>query len=347
MGQITGANAKIGLKVASTYGTAVTCGSGDQLDGITLDANENTTAIMVPVIGSGDQMLNNAEKGNFSPSATISGPAGYNTPMNIAVAQMFGGTSFTNMGSYYTHSATWNENMNQKFITLAWQAHSAAAGAVEFPSAVCRRATYTFPRPNDFMNLEVELLGNEYKISGTTNTYSSLSGVTAATTQRVVWQVSDEFLINAQAGGALTSPTDRKELATATLEYSRPQEHEFEAKGSSGNGVPVSTGDYPFMVTLTCTFRTLDDFTFFTAHQAGTEYKASLTQTLSGSNFKYIHNLPRLKIVESPQSALTEGGNNNLTVVFQGMVAATVPTGMINRYPYILIQSSRSTSLLA
>jgi hypothetical protein len=347
MPAITGANAKMAMKVATTYGTAVSCGASDQLSGVTLDANENATAIMVPVIGSGDQMLNTAERGNFSPSATISGPVAYNSPTNVAVAQMFGGASLTNMGSFFTHSITWNDTANQRFLTLAWQAHSATTASVEFPSAVCRRATYTFPRPNDYMGLEVELLGDQYRITGNTNTYATLNNVTEAAAARVVWQVSDEFLINVQSSGALTTGTDRRELASATLEYSRPQEHEYEAKGTAGNGIPVATGEYPFVVTLTCTFRTLDDFTYFTAHQAGTEYKASLTESLSGSNFKYIHNLPRLKILESPQSGLLEGGNNSLTVVFQGLVAPTIPTGMISRYPYLLISNSRSSSFLS
>lgn len=350
MGAITGAQAKIGLKLATTFGTATTCTTGDRLDGVTLDANENATSIQVPVIGSGDLMLNNTDKGNTAPSATISGPAGYSDPKLVAVAQMFGGASFTNMSTYYTHSITFNETANQKYLTLAWQAHSATAGAVEYPSAVCTRAAFNFPVPNDYMGLELDLLGDQYKIASTTNTYSSLDAVTAANSQRIVWQQSDELLINTQSGGALSSPTDRYTVESATLEYSRPQEHRPEAKGSSGNAVPVATGDYPFVVTLTCTFRTLADFTFFTAQQAGTEYKASLTQTgptLGGSNYKIIHNLPRLKIVESPVSGLTEAGNNNLTVVFTGLVASSAPTGMLNRYPYILINSNRSTSLLA
>lgn len=351
MGAITGAQAKIGMKVATTFGTATTCTTGDRLDGITLDPNENATSIQVPVIGSGDLMLNNTDKGNTAPSASISGPAGYNDPKMVAVAQLFGGASFTNMGSgLYTHSVTFNETANQKYLTLAWQAHSASAGAVEFPSAVCTRAAFNFPTPNDYMGLDLDLLGDQYKISGTTNTYSSLAAVTAADSQRIVWQLSDELLINVQSSGALTTGTDRVNVESATLEYVRAQEHRPEAKGSAGNAVPVATGDYPFAVTLTCTFRTLADFTFFTAQQAGTEYKASLTQTgptLGGGNYRIIHNLPRLKIVESPVSGLTEAGNNNLTVVFQGLVASANPTGMINRYPYILINSGRSTSLLA
>lgn len=354
MGAITGAQAKMGAKLASTWDTATTITTGDQLDGVTIAVNENAEALKVPPIGSGLSMLSATDRGNIAPSVSISGPASYNSPTMVGQAVFFGGASVQALGGgAYCHSIYNNLNRNL-FLTIGYQAHSATAGAVEIPTASFQKLTVKQENPASYAEVTLDGLGSQVKIASTTNTYATLAAATAADSTRIVFSFASEFLINAQAGGALASPGDRLNITSAILELEKPEEFALEAKGATGNGVPVATGDFPFTGKLTVTFRTLADFTFITAHQAGTEYKASLTTTgatIGGGNaYTYQYNLPRLKIVESPDVGLAEAGNNSLTVVFECLVASSVPTGMLAAclgYPYMRVINARSTSLLA
>lgn len=354
MGAITGAQAKMAAKVASTWDTATTASTGDQLDGVTIAVNENAEALSVPPIGSGLSMLSQTDRGNIAPSVSISGPMTYASPQQVGMAVFFGGASVQAIGGgAYCHSVINNLNRN-KFLTVAYQAHSASAGAVELPTVAFQKLTVKQENPASYTEITLDGLASQQKIASTTNTYASLAAVTATDSKRVVFSFASEFLINAQAGGALSSPTDRVNITSAILELEKPEEFALEAKGASGNGVPVATGDYPFTGKLTVTFRTLADFTYITAHQAGTEYKASLTTTGDviggGNSYTFQYNLPRMKIVESPDVGLSEAGNNSLTVTFQLLVASSTATGMLAEalgYPYMRIINARSTSLLA
>lgn len=352
MGAITGAQAKSGAKITSTWGTAASLSTGDQLDGVTIQTNENAQELTVPPIGSGKLMKSTNERGNVAPSISVDGALGYNTPQIAMLAQLFQGASVNSQGSgAYCHSILFNASTPSKFVTVAFQAHSATTGSMEIPSAAVTKATITAENPASYFNASFEMLGSEHKISGQTNTYLTLNNLTATDSKRVVFEFSDEFLINAQAGAALASPTDRLNITGATLELERPQEFALEAKGSAGNSAPVATGDYPFIARLTVNLRTLEDWTYITAHQGATEYKASLTKLgslIGGSQYyTFQYNLPRLKIVSSPDLGLQEAGNNGYSVVFEGLVATAAPTGMLDSYPYFRIINTKSTSYLA
>lgn len=352
MGAITGSDAKAGLKVATTFGTPTAIGANDQLDGYQITVNENAAALKVLPLGSGDGMLGTTDRGAVAPTVNINGPLGYNNAALVGIAELFGGASVMGMGSStYMHSILFNEVNTNKFCTIAFQAHSATTASVEIASAVATKLTLTADNVISYYNLNMDFLGDELDIASATNTYATLESATSANTRRVIFDLSDAFWINAQAGGALSSG-DKKNVKSVVVEYTRAMEHPGEAKGSSGNGVPISSGEYPWDVKLTVTFRSLEDFTFITAQQAGTEYKASFTATstqlVGGANYyTFQQNFPRLKIVESPDLGLVETGNNPLTVVFQAMVASTAPTGMISRFPYLRVQNDRSTALLA
>lgn len=354
MGAITGAQAKMGAKVATTWDTATTITTSDQLDGVTIAVNENAEALSVPPIGSGLSMISATDRGNIAPSVSIAGPLCYNSPQQVGLAVFFGGCSVQAIGGGAYCQSIINNLNRAKFLTVAYQAHSATAGAVELPTVAFQKATIKQENPASYAELTLDGLASQVKIASTTNTYATLSATTAADSKRVVFSFASEFLINAQAGGALSSPTDRVNITGATLELEKPEEFALEAKGATGNGTPVATGDYPFTGKLTVTFRTLADFTYITAQQAGTEYKASLTttgDTIGGGNaYTFQWNLPRIKIVESPEVGLQEAGNNPLTVTFQCLVAASAPTGMLSEaagYPYCRVISTRATSLLA
>ena len=352
MGYITGANAIAGVKAAGTFGTATTIATNDKLVGFTIAQSENAEALKVSPIGSGNSMLSSSDIGNSAPSVSISGPLGYNSPELAAIAQMFGTENVMTMGSgAYMHSVLFNETANSMFTTVAFQGHSATAGAMEFPSCSTTKVSLSYPEPANYITAAIDMLANEQKISSTTNTYATLNSATVANLKKVVWEASDEFLINAQAGGALSNSTDLVSISSATVDFQRPQEVSREAKGSSGNGTPVASGDYPFVATVQVKFRNLTDWTYFTAAKAGTEYKLSLVKTgslIGGSQYyKFGVYFPRVKILTSPDWSLQSPASNPLTVTFEAMVAGSNPTGMIHTKPYLIWCNDRSTAHIA
>ena len=353
MAAITGANAKAALKLTGTFGTAATCGAGDMLAGNTITHSENTEELTVAPMGSGLSMKKTSDRGGVSPTLNISGPLGFHEPKLVGLTQMFNGASVTSLANgngAYIHSILFNTTANTKFNTVAWQATDAAS--FEYPSAATTQAVLAGQARPDYVTLALDLLADQQKISAQTNTFAQLATVTEADTdsRKVPFQFSDSFWINSQSGGIL-SASDILNITDFSITYARPQEHAREAKGSTGNGQPISVGDFPFTANIQVTCRTLEAFTYFTAHQAETEYKAQLNLTsavAAGGTWYYWVKcyFPRLKLVTPPQSDLSAAGNNPLTLNFEALVASSVPTGMAAVYPHLTIINKRSTSLL-
>lgn len=348
MAEITGSNATAALKVASTFGTAVAVGAGDKMVFESLTPSYGGEVLQANPLGSGDIMTQVAQKGAFSPTTTIEKNLGYNDPGWAAVAQMFGGASVATIGGGYSHSIMMNEVMNLRYLTVDCQI--ANQSVMEHASSVCTSVKLSGSAPPSYIKETITLLAEDLKTTGTTNSYATVGAVTQSDAELVVFDPTSEFLINTQSGGALASPTDRINITGFEVEWNRPQQHAREAKGSAGNTTPTATNDVPFSCMLTVTFRSLQDSAsqFLAAYGATTEYKASITNTgtvLSGSNYKQvILNFPRLKVVEGPDFAIANAGNNEFTVKFMALIAASNPTGMIDVYPNIIMKNGRSTA---
>lgn len=357
MAYITGADTKIGLKVASTFGTATTCTTGDQLEVESLSQSTNPEELTAAPIGSGLTMANDSRQGAQDPKVTIEQIAKYNDPGVVATAVFQGNDTVTSLGSGgYIHSILNNENFNSKFVTAAFQlfsATSATNASAEFPSCAVNNLKFTVDGPPSYAKLAYELLANKREIASPTNTYAQLETVTAADSDRVIFDVASEFAINIQSGSTLSSPTDVRSILGAELVLDKTQSAAREARGSgaTGNGQPIPTGAPPFSGTLTVRFKSLDDATFFTGAGAGSEYKAYLKivgPLIGGSIYKTIQwFIPRMKVITDPEYNLTSAAVNPHSVTFKILVATSNPSGMISQYPYPCVINSRSTSHLA
>lgn len=349
MASITGSSTVIILKLGSTFATAVAGGAGDQITVDSLNHDTNPTELRVNPIGSGLDMDQESETGNTSPTVQFDKVCGYDDAANVAEALFWGTATSTLQGaSARCHSMTYNATRFTKFITAAFHGHS--AGTYEYVSCTPRTFTVTAQNPKDYVRMSMELLANQRVINSSTNTTATLATATLANSKRVVCKASDEFLINAQAGGALTTVTDRIAITSFVAEYTYDIQHVYEIKGSSGNAIPVANGSPPLTVTLTITLRNQSDFAWFTAQDAGTEYKANLTITgdvIAGSiSYQVVRYFPRLKIIQDPQYDLTTVAENPLTVVFKGLVASSVPTGMISVYPHTTLINTKVANYL-
>lgn len=350
----TGADTVIALKVAGTFGTAVTCTTGDRLEVESLSQSKNPEALTANPIGSGDQMTNETRPGAIDPTISIEKIAGYNDAGAVAMAIFMGSdTAGLISGTAYNHSLLHNETFNSKWGTLAMQtfaAGSATNNVFEYPSCAVKSIKVTTSEPPSYAKLAFELIANNRVLSGV-NTSSGLDSCTVADTDRVIFNIDSDFWINAQAGAALSS-SNLVSILSAELMLNKDQKSAREARGSGavGNGQPIPSGTPPYVGTLTVKFKSLDDATYFASLDNNSEWKCSLTITgpnITGTAYKrFLYHIPRMKVIADPNYNLTTPAVNDYTVTFTCLVAASTPLGMIDKYPYFVLTNTRSSSLL-
>ena len=86
---ITGAQTKAGVKIASTWGTAVACGVGNSFAG-EISPSFNVSEITSRQIGSGAYMLSNATRGSVIPTVSLTADLGYRNNCDVLLAQFMG-----------------------------------------------------------------------------------------------------------------------------------------------------------------------------------------------------------------------------------------------------------------
>jgi hypothetical protein len=355
MAALTGANTVIGLKIGSVIGTAVQAGAGDRM--LTkLDFSPNTERLEPTAVGSGNTMRNVILKGGDSPSGSFDIDAGkFQGPDQALMALFFGADSLVPCGNgAYLHSYIQENTRNQKFATAAWE--GASANVFEVPSLTPRKLHLEYDAVK-LIQRKIEWLGDQLKITGTTNTNASLRSTTFVTPATAGSQLcgvvkrEDKFRINLASGAALADG-DALAVDKLVIDLSFNVKHSPEIKNAVGNGAPVVADDVPYLGTVELTLRNQSDFTWWTAQAAGTEYKADyqiLGDLIGGSQYYQEGGIfPRLKLIDPPQYGLQSGSENPVTLKFDVLFADTLPTGMgISPYPVLLVKNGKATSELA
>lgn len=346
MTALTGANTDLILKLGSTFATAVQGGAGDKMTVRGFNRGLSPEVLRAAAIGSGLSMDNDAARGSETSRPTFTKDLWYDGPGNAATTQFFGGESLMNMGSGgYMHSWMFNATANLLYATIAARMHSSAA--MEYASAAITKLGYGV-KTNNYIEQSIEALANDEISTGTVNTAASLLAATLPTvTKKVVPRAADYFLLNAQAGGALSTSTDAVGILEANVSFDRSQDPAFEIRGASGIGGFIDAGDPPFVASLDILLKNLVDFTYFTAADSATEYKAAIQvqgDLIGGSiYYKYIINFPRLIIVEDIDYGLQNPGFNQPRIKFKPLVASSVPAGMWDIYPHVGVINTKST----
>jgi hypothetical protein len=349
MAKRPGAERTIGIGVTSTWGTAAEAGAGGKIVVESFDILKNPEILNAPTIGSGKVMLGtDSQQGQTNPTVPITKHLNFNDAGNELIAQFFGGASLgTIITGEYSHSIMYESTQNAFFCTVAEGATTTEVR--EAPSVSVQGLTFSassFPGP---IQVVYDTLASERKIASTTNTTATLDAATIASEIRVIADTDDTFRLNAQAGDALDAD-DNVSITGFTLTFNKQQELGHEMSGVAGNGAPSLTGDPVFKATVQVTVKNLEDFTYFTAENAGTAYKGSFiftgSQIASQENYGYQFYFPCMKILEEPTSSTSAPADNPLTVTFECMQASSDPTGMIDVYPYILIYNDKSAAHL-
>lgn len=339
MASITGKETLLGIKMATTYGTAVAVDKLLACDSIT--QNRNVEKLMRSPLGLNKLFDSNITQGRSNPTLGATTKIGFENNVEYLLAQFFGKSSTpaeqnAGEGDYLTR-LTFNTVapiLNPKYLTVALKDTSTTT--MEWPAVALDTMTITIV-PNNYISMDITGIANTRNLSSATNTTTVLNGLSAPAENEIVVRETDEFLINAQASGALTTVTDRKVIEQAVITFTKPQESIPLIKGSAGNAEPTSTGNYT--CTLTITYNVLEDHTWFTAAEAGTEYKAGFMfegdQIGAGDNEGFRLYFPRLQIVDDPEYTATSPGQNKHIVTYMAMPATANPTGMNDVHPYV------------
>ena len=349
---ITGAQTKAGVKIASTWGTAVACGAGNSFAG-EISPSFNVSEITARQIGSGAYMLSNATRGSVIPTVSLTADLGYRNNCDVLLAQFMGTaaapTEVTVGQADYKHVITFNSTLNAKYVTLAFE--TTTATVMEFPTCAVQSIGIATTGVPGYLDFTAELLANTVELSSAVNTNATLATTTftEGTPELVAVDLVDKFRTNAQSGAAVGAG-DQYNITGFNLSMNRPQEIIPEIKGAAGNPAPVASDLLDG--TLSIDVRQLADHAYYTIWSAETARKALIqiegTQIGTGTNKSFSIYIPRMLLVTEPQYALTDQGTNTLSMEFRLLKAATAPTGMTgSTYPYFEIVNGLSTSLLA
>lgn len=351
MAIISGKEAKLAIVSTSAWGTEVEADKLVAFDQFNFGVSHNVLD-SASVNGLGQVMAEDLERGatTITPSITMKlRSGGY---WEYLLAQFMGTSGApseqTSMQGDYLHTLTLNTSVNAKYFSLS-VLHTSGA-TYTYPSIAVTGVTIGFSEVPGVLVATFNMIADSIDLSSSTNTTSTLGALTAPTVAPLVVDADDELLVNAQGGGALSNGTDCVSHSALSIELSRPQQSFNEVKCAAGNAEPSETGLFTCAVTIT--ERGIADNTILNYGINGTELKLSFdnqstTQIGSGDYHQFKFNLPRAKIVEEPSYDITGPGFNQITYKYDGLKAASNPTGMSSTYPYFELINEISTSLLA
>lgn len=353
MARINGRQAKIGIDVhaAAGFGTATACTRAIAVDSLAMPLNVNR--LTNSPIGRNQSMFTNIARGNKAPTVELSGKMGFNNGYAEMLATFFGTagapTEQTASQGDYKHTITFNSTRLAFYQTIA--AHATDTELFELKDVAWQEISFSYggPYPN-WLPASFSGIANDRVDASASqiNNYAGLTALSAPPADEAVIQSSHRFRLNADTGGALANG-DTLAIKSAEVVYSDPLEQMFEMNGNTYNPAPIPNS--LFGVTLVVTLTSLDAFTYITAANAGTTYKADLevtgSQIAAGVNRSIKALFPYLRPVEDPQYTYANPGINEYVITFDAMQRSANPTGMSSTLPYFEIINTLSTSLLA
>ena len=350
MASKSGANSGIILKPYLTYDTPSAPSTNDKIKIDSEGFSRNSTELTENPIGGNVIMKTTSEIGDDDPGGPLTKTLRTNDAFNAAIMNLLGTETVTNVNTaaiLYEHSAVANTTSIVNY--LLWAKETSSATVAEYKNALMTDLALEF-NLNDFVKATGTFKASQRLITGTTSSNANIQSATEPTNYPFIFRDVDYFWINAQAGAAVQG-SDALAITKASVSLSRPMEYVDEARGTAGKAAPRVSGEPPFIGSITVTCKEKDADTFFTAYDAGTEYKASLRvqgPTISGA-YKHFFRIdfPRLKIVTEPQYNLSSASVNPYTIEFQCMAALSAPTGMNSVYPFVCLGNDRSTKYLA
>lgn len=344
MAEITGSDAIVGFKPASTYMTAVQCAAGDGFGHNGLSQSLNAEKQSSSALGLGYGAPNDMRQGAISPTASINGTPTFNDGWANIISSFYGtatvSAEITASQGDYTH--TFSYNKTRVFGTLA--AESSTTTVIEYPSAFVQSLTVT-GRPNQYLQVQADFFCGDREEATSVNTNANLASVNQTDTEEVyVAYDSSYFWVNAKSGSTLSS-SNEVQVTEVIINLSRPLSTQPLIGGDNRVAQPRSSDLYTGTVQVT--FETLQDHAYFTAARNSTAYKGLFgvegTQIGTGLNKSMIFYFPHLKVVDDPRYDNTSAGVNPLTVTYDVLAVSSAPSGMSKTRAYAELTNERST----
>ena len=273
MSSITGREALIGLKKASTWGTAVACGADDGL--LILNESLRQTLEHIEDDSAGLAFIQRTDKGKTEVTGSIEGYMRYQG-WDVALALITGAAGTPSLAVpstlAYINSFTLDTDNDGKFATIAMKKKSDKI--FEYPSVKLHKFTLSGSM-NAPIKIALEAIANKLELASSVNTTTTIASVTYPDKgNRVIFNGNAHFYINDQSGARLDSG-DAVYPTEFEFSFNRPMVGEA-YPGSDEITEPFSDG-FP-EITLTLRFPRYNDTNdaFFADWDAFTSKKGEI-----------------------------------------------------------------------
>ena len=277
------------------------------------------------------------DRGAQQHAGTVSGQVWHGANWGRFVSFIFGTSGAPTQtppttGTTYLHNCDLATSLT-KFFTLVLARRATSGDALlwhEYDSCMISRLNIS-GTGNGRVTWSATVVANTLDKASATNTTTQTDAVTVPTAQSACRFTQGLFRINAQAGGALASPTDDIAISSFELDISRSLSQDFLADGTGELAKPAEQDVCAAM--LTVSLRSYDADTWKAAYIAGTEYKADLkflsgVTPTDGAEMYVQCQFPRMVVAEEPQANIAGRGRIGHTVRFKLLTASAAPTGM-------------------
>lgn len=334
-----------GAKKGAEWGTAVALGATNGLlilndGGLGLKQSyQGYDAIDQIMTMDGD--LGPSEAIDFNPEFALQYEMG---ALGSLIAGLFGtaGTPATLTTGAYAHTFQTADSVTN-FFTVAreWP------GVIwEVPSAMPYKLSLKLGNARIMATLGMR--GNTLTSASGTNGATQMDAITYASRATRVHFSQGVFLMNTQAGGALSGTTDTLEVSDFEIDYERAIDA-VQIAGGSYIALPREGASPKVTVKLTLPRASATNLGYLTSFTGMTAQKMTVTFTgavITGAySYGFQLGFPRLKFMAPPEPSTDDVIKTVLT--FQAEEAAAAPTGMSYTRPYAVVTNARSSDYLA
>lgn len=344
MAKINGSEAKIGIRIGSTHGTAVDVAGAYGIAFDSLEWNDNPEQLEFSSKGLGRSMKSYLQQGRMTPNLTLNYKLKYGGVGMELLAGFLGAddTPTEQNAGQGDYARTISYGSTSKFYTIAVQ--SSSSTSIEWASCYPSSATLTF---NSFQPVEVSInfVTTPRENSPSTNTYANLNSTTISDDgdSWLVFTQASKFAFNNLGAGSMPS-SHSDDVQSITLDLQKNHEVTNEVTGSATTGAPNRVG--LFTCTMQSTHAGLEDHTYMTTYENETAKQVNIeltgSQIGSGANERLSFYLPAVKMVADVGAPIVNDGFNPVTLSWESYIDSSSDGAHDEPYIYIINQDSAS-----
>lgn len=346
MAKINGSEAKLGVAVGSTWGTAIALGVGHGMCFESLEYNENPTQLEFNSKGCGKAMKNHLQRGFSAPTLSITYHLKYGGNQMRLLAGLLGGSDpvseYTSGQGDYLHYYHWASQ--RQFFTIGVQ--NTSSTALEWASCYPVGATISAQMYQP-VTVTIDFLTTERNNSPSTNTHVALDSVTETTAADYIIlgeNPTQDYHILHPADG--TTWSDKVYSTGFTCNIQRPMEHIAEAYASTKpEPYPTSL----MMITQQIDFAGMDDNTLNNLYTSGSTYQASLriagSQINTGLRQMLFLESGAMKVNADLSTSISSDGINNASISFEHLYQGDLSLTTASKNDFYIKLFSKDTTV--